>query len=198
MQQWTQAVHILATALTDIRCSAEKQEPLAPDAAFNKWHNQTQSIRSSDQRIFLIGNGASASMASHCAADLSKNGKVQALVFTDLSQITAIGNDNGFQNVYAIPLQQYSHPGDMLVAISSSGASPNILTAVRTAHEQGLFIVTLSGFSPDNPLSGMGMLNFYVPGATYGLVETSHAAILHFWMDMVSTSSEKDYVESTP
>jgi D-sedoheptulose 7-phosphate isomerase len=106
-------------------------------------------------------------------------------VFSDLSLITALANDMGYIHVFAEPLRQHAEKGDMLVAISSSGKSPNILAAVEVAREKGLVIVTLSGMGPDNPLRRAGDLNFHVAAGTYGYVETSHAAILHHWMDML-------------
>lgn len=74
----------------------------------------------------------------------------------------------------------------MVVAISSSGQSPNILNAVQEAVVRGGQVVTLSAMSIDNKLKKLGNLNFYVPADTYGMAETCHAAILHFWMDRVA------------
>jgi D-sedoheptulose 7-phosphate isomerase len=73
----------------------------------------------------------------------------------------------------------------MLVAISSSGRSPNILAAVAVANRLALTVVTLSAMAPDNPLRASGSLNVYVPAETYGYAESCHAAILHHWMDTI-------------
>jgi D-sedoheptulose 7-phosphate isomerase len=73
----------------------------------------------------------------------------------------------------------------MLIAISSSGNSTNILAATNIALQKNLFVVTLSGMKPDNKLIKMGHYNFWVPAETYGLVETAHSAILHFWTDQL-------------
>lgn len=153
------------------------------DAAFIRWRRMAQQVREQNKTLSLIGNGASASMASHFAADLTKNAYIRVQVFTDLAQLTAIGNDIGFESIYSVPLERYSNAGDMLVAISSSGRSSNILNAAKAMKERGGSVITLTGFSPDNPLRTMGDINFYVPAPTYGLVETCHAAILHHWMD---------------
>ena len=72
----------------------------------------------------------------------------------------------------------------MLITISSSGNSPNIIKAINTARELGVFIVTLSGKKEDNQSRRLGDLNFYVPLDTYGLVESAHAVLLHCWLDM--------------
>ena len=76
----------------------------------------------------------------------------------------------------------------MLVAISSSGQSPNILRGVKEAKRLGGIVVTLSAMNPENNLRSQGLLNFYVPAKSYGMAETCHAAILHYWMDLVVAS----------
>ena len=86
-------------------------------------------IRNARRTIYLVGNGASASMASHMASDLSKNAGLHTHVFSDPSLLTAISNDIGYEDVFALPLKGRAVKGDMLVAISSSGKSPNILKA---------------------------------------------------------------------
>jgi D-sedoheptulose 7-phosphate isomerase len=159
--------------------------PLETNAGFLEWRELTIGIRERRDTIYMIGNGASASMASHFAADLSKNGRLHAQVFSDLSLITAISNDMGYEHVFAEPLRRRGRKGDMLVAISSSGRSPNILAAVDAAEELGLTVVTLSAKDAENPLRRRGHLNLYVAAETYGLAETSHAAALHWWMDLV-------------
>ena len=155
------------------------------------WEKTTLSIRDQKKTIFLIGNGASASMASHAAADLAKNAHLRTEVFSDLSLITAFANDMGYENVFAEPLRNTMCAGDMLVAISSSGQSTNVIRAVEQASRLGGFVVTLSAMKPENKLRAMGMLNFYIPADTYGNAETGHAAILHYWIDQTIVDQEK-------
>lgn len=180
--RWQDTIKDLARFLTALEITTQG-EALPSDTGFTLWQRMAETLRAEDRTLYLIGNGASASMASHFAADLSKNAHVRAQVFTDLSQLTAIGNDMAFEQIYAVPLSRYARGGDMLVAISSSGASPNILAGVAAARQRGVHVITLSGFCPGNPLRKLGDINFYVPAATYGMVETCHAAVLHFWMD---------------
>ena len=176
---WQHACMLLDATLAALAVTGASDR----ERAFADWWDMAAQVRENDRTLYLVGNGASASMASHFAADLSKNAAIRAQVFTDLSQITAIGNDVGFEHIYAVPLARYARPGDMLVAISSSGRSPNIVSAVHAARQAGVFIVTLSAFAEDNPLRQMGNLNFYVPARSHGLAVTCHAAILHHWMD---------------
>ena len=160
---------------------------IGPESAFEGWLKQTRRLRRSKKTIYLIGNGASASMASHMAADLAKNALVRTETFTDLSLITAIANDVGYENVFSEPLKWKMTTGDMLVAISSSGYSRNVLSACEMALSLGGYLVSLSAMEPDNPLRSFGHLNYYVPAENYGAAETCHAGILHYWMDQVQS-----------
>lgn len=158
---------------------------LEVDKAFSILVKATEKIRHNSRSIFLVGNGASASMASHFAADMAKNAHLHTEVFSDLSLITAISNDMGYDKVFAEPLRRRGRKGDMLIAISSSGKSPNVLEAVKLASQLDMFVFTLSAMSQENPLRRMGNINAHVKGETYGFAETSHAAILHYLMDMI-------------
>lgn len=152
--------------------------------AFALWASWSRTLMPQGT-MYLIGNGASASMASHFATDIAKNAGINTHVFTDLSLITAIGNDIGYDQSYAEPLRWRAKETDMLVAISSSGNSVNILNACHVARERQLKIVTLSAMSEDNTLRKQGDLNFYVPASTYGYAESGHATILHYWTDIL-------------
>ncbi len=142
-------------------------------------------------KVIYIGNGGSSSIASHMAADLWKNGGIKALCFSDASLLTCLANDLGYENVYSAPTASFAEKGDVFVAISSSGKSPNILKAAETALKKGCVLVTLSGFGADNPLRSMGAINFYVPSSVYGVVETAHAAICHAVVDHVISGQKK-------
>lgn len=155
------------------------------DEAFSSLYAKSLETRESRQQLFLIGNGASASMASHIAADLCKNGNLATRCFSDASLLTALANDCGVEEMFATPLKQQAKKGDLLVCISSSGESPNIIHATKMARELGMYIVTLSAMNNDNSLRQRGDINFYVPAKTYGFAETAHAALLHYWVDMI-------------
>ena len=182
---WTNNIDEIRRCLGSLSVSDSNSNDINPDKAFEVLTNWTFRIKEQRNKLFLIGNGASASMASHVAADLAKNGHIHTEVFTDLSLITAIANDISFEDVFAEPLKRRLVQGDMLVAISSSGKSPNILNAVKTTKQLNAKVVTLSAMDEKNPLRNIGDLNFYVPAYTYGMAETCHAALLHYWIDMV-------------
>ncbi len=150
---------------------------------FRRWIEITRDVQAHGQSIYLIGNGASAAMASHFATDACKNGGLRAQAFNDASFLTATGNDLTFDEVFALPLARLARAGDMLITISSSGSSPNIVRALERARAMRLQIVTLSGKAADNPSRTFGEVNFYVPNARYGWVESAHHVVLHYWLD---------------
>ena len=140
-------------------------------------------VRSRKAKILFVGNGASAAIASHQALDWWKTAGVRALAFNDPASLTACANDLGYPEVFAAPIRAFAEPGDILVAISSSGRSENILKAVRAARERACAVITLSGFDADNPLRSLGDVNLYVPSHRYGHVEVCHLAFCHALLD---------------
>ncbi|MCX7412426.1 MAG: SIS domain-containing protein [Planctomycetia bacterium] len=185
MQVWQQHVQSLTWLLNGLAFTHRDGTAVDADAGFAEWLDVTLRLRDRRQTVYMIGNGASASMASHFAADLAKNARLHTQVFSDLSLITAISNDMGYEHVFAEPLRRRGQRGDMVVAISSSGQSPNILAAVDVADELGIAVVTLTAKNAANVLRARGDLNLYVAAETYGLAETAHAAALHWWMDLI-------------
>jgi len=140
---------------------------------------------SSGGKLLFIGNGGSASIASHMAIDFWKNAGIRALVFNDSSLLTCISNDYGYKYVFEKPIKMFANKGDILFAISSSGKSENILKGVSAAKKIKAKIITLSGFNKDNPLRRIGDINFYVPQARYGPVEIAHLSICHCLIDRI-------------
>jgi D-sedoheptulose 7-phosphate isomerase len=135
-------------------------------------------------KIIFIGNGGSAGIASHLAIDFSKNGGLRSLAFNDPAALTCLGNDLGYENVFAKQLDFHARPGDLLIAISSSGRSPNILGAVKMARTRDCKVVTYSGFTEENDLRKTGDVNFYVRSREYGFVEVAHLALCHAILDI--------------
>jgi D-sedoheptulose 7-phosphate isomerase len=146
---------------------------------------EVKAARSAGSRVFFIGNGGSAGIASHMAADWTKNGNFSALALNDPCALTCISNDIGYDDVFVQQLIRHGRKGDVLFAISSSGMSENIIRAAKWAVAEALFVVTLSGFRKDNNLRGVGHVNFYVPSDAYGMVEISHLSICHAVLDKV-------------
>ena len=137
------------------------------------------------KKLMFIGNGASASIASHLATDFWKNGGMRATAFNDSSLLTCIGNDYGYRHIFEKPVEMFADEGDILVAISSSGKSENIIRGTESALDRKCKVITMSGFERGNPLSKIGDINFYVPAKEYGPVEILHTAICHSILDVI-------------
>lgn len=183
---WREFTQTLAHVMAHVAMTDGRGQALDTEDGMRLWHDMGDRLRGTGGCLFLAGNGASSSMCSHFAADLNKNARLRTQIFTDAALLTALGNDICFERVFAEPLLRMGREGDLLLTISSSGNSPNILEAIGAARERGMGVVTLSGMSPDNRSRRMGDLNIYAPGSTYGMVETAHAALLHCWSDMLT------------
>jgi D-sedoheptulose 7-phosphate isomerase len=175
----------LERCLRDIQVSDGKKNPLGAVAGIEQAARLIEARTSAGQKIMFIGNGASAAISSHQATDFWKTGGMRAVAFNDASLLTCISNDFGYSHVFEKPIEMFGAKGDILVAISSSGQSENILRGVDAGKNGGCEIVTLSGFAPDNPLRAKGSLNFYVSSNSYGHVEVVHHAICHCILDTI-------------
>ncbi len=139
-------------------------------------------------RIFFIGNGGSNSICSHMYEDFGKMGRFETFAFSDAALITCYANDYGYENALKEWLKLYFKKDDLLIAISSSGNSPNIVNAVDAALDLGGKVVTLSGFDANNKISAKGLVNFHIDNRSYGIVECYHQVILHVILDQYLTT----------
>jgi D-sedoheptulose 7-phosphate isomerase len=145
---------------------------------------QARKANASGNKLIFVGNGGSAAIASHQAIDYSKNGGIRALALNDAASLTCLANDFGYEHVFSQQIEMHGRSGDVLIAISSSGRSPNILGAAAAARPRDMSVVTFSGFQADNPLRTKGDINFYVASGEYGFVEISHLTLLHAILDL--------------
>jgi len=144
------------------------------------------------RQVFLIGNGGSAANASHFAEDLAKSSipeasgkRFRVLSLTDnTSYITAIANDMGYEQVFAFQLAQFAQPGDVLIAISGSGNSPNIIKAVEYARGAGMRVVGMTGFDGGR-LRELSDLCLHVPLRDMCKSEAVHGILLHMVVELL-------------
>lgn len=142
-----------------------------------------KAVQARDATVYLVGNGGSAAMVEHTATDLHKNAQVRAMTFSATALLTCLANDYGYEQVYERAVERMGRGGDVLIAVSSSGKSVNILRACDAAIAVDMTVVTLSGFDAENPLRTKGKYNFWVDSRSYGLVEMIHHLILHSMTD---------------
>lgn len=173
----------LRGSLLKMQINDDKGKVLSQGATIAKIINLIITHSDKGNKVIFIGNGGSASIASHIAIDLLKNAQISAMAFNDPSLITCLSNDLGYEYVFQKPLELLAKKGDILFSLSSSGKSKNILNATEEAKKKGCFLVTLSGFAKDNPLRKLGNINFYIPSNSYGYVEIAHTAICHCIVD---------------
>lgn len=175
----------LARLTAEAQASGPDGAALPLDAAFEQAMALLKAPAAVRGKIMFAGNGGSAGICSHMATDFTKNGRMPSLAFNDGAMLTCLGNDYGYEHVFSGQIEAHGRPEDLLVAISSSGRSPNILRAVAAARSVGCPALTLSGFGPDNPLRKLGDVNFYVASDQYGFVEVAHQSLLHAMLDLI-------------
>ena len=117
-------------------------------------------------------------MASHVTVDFTKAAGMRSINFNEADLLTCFANDYGYEHWVAKALEFYADEGDLVILISSSGQSPNMLNGAKQAREMGLPILTLSGFRSDNPLRILGDVNLWVDSTAYNIVEMTH----HVWL----------------
>lgn len=137
-----------------------------------------ETVAANSNKIILIGNGGSAAMASHVAVDFTKAAGIRAVNFNEADLITCFANDYGYDQWVSQALRAYADSGDLVILISSSGKSPNIINGALTAGQMGLHVVTLSGFEADNPLRQLGDIQLWANSFAYNIVEMTH----HIWL----------------
>jgi phosphoheptose isomerase len=156
------------------------------------------------QTVFACGNGGSAAIANHLQCDHLKGIRTATdlaprvvSLSSNIELITAIANDLGYENVFSYQLQSQSSAGDVLMAISSSGSSPNIVRALTWARDHDLRTIALTGFSGGEAMT-IADVAIHVSGANYGVVEDLHQAIMHTLAQYIRHSRiDADTIPST-
>ena len=149
-----------------------------------------QAARDAGRKVIIAGNGGSAAIAGHCAVDFTKNAGIRCINFNEVDLITCFANDYGYERWLEKALEFYADRGDMVILISSSGKSANMINAARYARSAGLVLVTLTGFSQDNPVKKLGDLNIWVDSRAYNVVEMTHQIWLLAVCDLIIGKAE--------
>jgi len=133
-----------------------------------------ENLEKTSGKVILVGNGGSASIASHVSIDFTKAANIRSINFNEASLLTCFANDYGYENWASNALNFYADSNDIAILISSSGQSKNIINAADKANKIGLPVITLSGFLENNPLRKMGDVNLWVNSSEYNIVESVH------------------------
>lgn len=143
-----------------------------------KASKKIESASKKGKKIIIAGNGGSAAMSSHVAVDFTKAAGIKAINFNEADLLTCFSNDYGYERVFEKAIEFYGNSGDILILISSSGSSSNVIMAAKRAKELNIDVITLSGFASDNQLRQLGSINFWVDSKAYNIVEMTH----HIWL----------------
>ena len=135
--------------------------------------------RKNKKKIIIFGNGGSASIASHFSVDLTKNAKIRCVNCNEADLITCFSNDYGYEHWIEMAINYFGDKNDVLIAISSSGKSKNIINACTAAKKKKFSkIITLTGHSIKNPIKKLGNINLWVNSKAYNKIENIH----QFWL----------------
>jgi D-sedoheptulose 7-phosphate isomerase len=146
---------------------------------------------SKGNKVIFVGNGGSAAVANHKALDFWFTGRIRGTSFSDSSLLTCVANDFGYAQVFAKPINMFADKGDILVAISSSGNSQNIIEAAEEARRRGCEIFTFSGFKEGNRLRQIGDLNFYTPVNHFNKIESAHLLLCDCILEIIVKHKER-------
>ena len=165
--------------LSNVRITNSSVLELSIEEGLHNFYLTLSKLKDTSGCLYIIGNGGSAGVASHAATDFFNVAKIKTFTLHESSLLTCMTNDYGYENGFARMLDQVINKNDVLIAISSSGNSINIRNAADIAKKHQANIITLSGFSKDNPLRKMGDINIWLDSDDYGFVEIGHQFLLH-------------------
>lgn len=172
--------------LVQTEITNQGSETLSHDDGYQAVIDLIMGVKQQGGIVYLVGNGGSSGIISHSSIDFINACKIAAHPLTDNSILTCLANDYGYENVFSKALEINFSAKDVLIAVSSSGSSQNILNAAATARSKGGKVITFSGFKPGNPLRTSGDYNFWIDSDNYGKVEIGHALLLHILTDHLS------------
>jgi D-sedoheptulose 7-phosphate isomerase len=179
------------TLLNNTRCTNLHGERENTEESIEHLAKLLMNTHAAGGTIYVIGNGGSAAVASHAVTDFVNACHLRAFTLHESSLMTCMANDFGYVDSFKLMLKTVFKKNDVLIAISSSGKSSNMHHSVELAKSMGGTAITLSGFQPDNQLSKMGFLNFWLDSSNYGFVEIGHLFILHNLADRMAAGIYK-------
>ena len=160
------------------------------DKSILKLRNAIYETHLKNGKLIFVGNGASASLASHAATDFTKQAKIPSIAFNDHNLITALSNDYGYEYWVAKAIEFYSDPNDMIIFISVSGESKNLLKGIDFANNRAISTASLTGSSRTNSLRKKSRNSLWVNSKAYNIVESIHTIWITLIIDLFVGSPE--------
>ena len=151
---------------------------------------KTLSSLKKKNKVIIFGNGGSAAISSHVSVDLTKNAKVRSINFNEADLLTCFANDYGYEKVFSKSLEFYADRGDVVIIVSCSGRSKNLLEAAKICKKKKILLYTFTGFSKSNPLKKMGNINLWVNSKAYNIIENIHQIWLLSIVDKIIGTTE--------
>ena len=158
--------------------------------ALEKISKSLMSVNKKNKKVIIFGNGGSAAISSHISVDLTKNAKIRSINFNEANLLTCFSNDYGYHKVFSKSLEFYVDKGDVVIIISSSGKSKNVLEAAKMCKKKKILLYTFTGFSKSNPLKKMGNINLWVNSKAYNVIENIHQIWLLSIVDRIIGKTE--------
>ena len=144
------------------------------------------------KKVLIFGNGGSAAISSHVSVDLTKNTKIKVFNFNEADLLTCFANDYGYERWVEKTIDFYADKGDVVILISSSGKSKNMINACKASRKKKISkIITLTGNKKNNPLSKLGDINLWVDSNVYNHIENTHQVWLLSICDLISLNKVK-------
>lgn len=186
--QW---ISELNTVLSNAACRVGNK-PAKTEEALETIKNLFIETKANGKAIYWVGNGGSQALCSHLSQDVLNKLQTRSYMLSDPALLTCMANDFGYESVYAKPLETLIQKDDLLIAVSSSGNSPNILNAVEVGQKKNARCIVLSAFTPSNKLNKIGAnVSVHLPCTLYGHAELGHEAILHAVIETLWLKNKK-------
>ena len=143
-------------------------------------------VKKNNSKVMIFGNGGSAAIASHVSVDLTKNAGIRSVNYNEADLITCFSNDYGYERWIEKAIEFYGEGKDILILVSSSGKSLNMINACKAAKKKNILkIITLTGHEKNNPLSKLGDINLWIESKAYNFIENTHQLWLLTVCDLI-------------
>ncbi len=191
------SISSLSTYLSEYTMALHEAIKLVDPVSLEKFAEMVVNTAKNEAQVLVIGNGGSAAIADHLCCDFAKGTlvpnapKIRPIsLASNLSLYSAAANDFGFENAFASQIEIFARPNDLVIAISSSGESPNIVNGIKTAQKLGLKVIGLTGFD-GGEVKRRSDVSIHVGIANYGIIEDCHQVIMHSVAQIIAARREK-------